>query len=101
MERWPGEHPMPTARGGLTVGVHNGKLYAVGGYADGDNSGANEVYDPATDTWTSLIPLPTPRDHLAISIVGDTLYAIGGRIKSSYKHNTHTHHTHQNQKNNR
>src|SRR5947199_178421 len=48
---------MPTARGALGAAGLDGKLYAVGGEANG-NVPANEVYDPATDSWTRLAALP-------------------------------------------
>jgi N-acetylneuraminic acid mutarotase len=68
--------------------VINGKIYAVGGVGLGRrNTGAHEVYDPATDQWTTLAPLPTPRDHLAAAAVGGRLYAIGGRLAGSYAEN--------------
>src|SRR5678816_4456821 len=33
----------------------NGKLYVIGGWADGKARGANYEYDPATDKWTCLL----------------------------------------------
>ena len=59
--------PMQTARNHAYSGVIDGKLYVTGGRApghesdDGDNLSSTEVYDPATDAWSSLPALPTPR----------------------------------------
>jgi N-acetylneuraminic acid mutarotase len=84
---WSERAPMPTARGALSVTMHEGKLYAIGGYEGKANSGATEVYDPVANTWTSRAPLPTPRDHLAAATAGGKVYAIGGRLKGDYHRN--------------
>jgi len=79
-DRWHERAPMPTARGGLAVGVIDGKIYAAGGAKAGKVAVNNfEVYDPVTDTWQALPPMPTPRDHLAGAVVDGRFYAIGGR----------------------
>ena len=64
-ESWSECAPMPTARGALSVTVHDGKLYAIGGYEGRANSAAVEAYDPVRNSWSVRAPLPTPRDHLA------------------------------------
>jgi N-acetylneuraminic acid mutarotase len=97
-DRWSAKREMPTARGALGVGVWEGKLYAVGGLGATrpfellGNSGANEVYDPATDQWQKKAPLPTPRDHLAVAVVNGKIHAIGGRFNSDYSENLALHH---------
>ena len=65
MDTWAERAPMPTPRGALSVTLHDGKLYAIGGYDRKANSAAVEVYDPEGNTWAARTPLPTPRDHLA------------------------------------
>ena len=84
---WSERAPMPTARGALSVTVHEGKLYAIGGYEGRANSAAVEVYDPVRDNWTARAPLPTPRDHLATATASGKVYAIGGRLKGDYHRN--------------
>jgi len=90
-DRWTEKSPMPTARGALAAGAIDGKIQAVGGavkkFLHLVNTGANEVYDPATGRWLRLEPVPTPRDHLAVSVTGGKLYAIGGRINVDYHKN--------------
>jgi len=78
-DRWRARAPMPTARGGLAVGVIDGKIYVVGGEAGGKAVNAFEMYDPVTDTWQTLPPMPTPRDHLTAAVLNGRLYVIGGR----------------------
>ncbi|HXX74776.1 MAG TPA: kelch repeat-containing protein [Nitrospiraceae bacterium] len=86
-DTWAERASMPTARGALSVTVHDGKLYAIGGYDRNANSAAVEVYDPARNTWVSRAPLPTPRDHLASATVSGKIYAIGGRLNGDYRRN--------------
>ena len=86
-DSWAERATMPTARGALSVTVHEGKLYAIGGYDRNANSAAVEVYDPERNTWTSRAPLPTPRDHLAAATVSGKVYAIGGRLNGDYHRN--------------
>jgi len=86
-DTWDERAPMPTARGALSVTVHDGKLYAIGGYDRTANSAAVEVYDPVRNLWASRAPLPTPRDHLATATVFGKVYAIGGRLNGDYHRN--------------
>jgi N-acetylneuraminic acid mutarotase len=69
------------------VTVHEGKLYAIGGYEGRANSAAVEVYDPERNSWASRAPLPTPRDHLGTATAAGKVYAIGGRLKGDYHRN--------------
>jgi N-acetylneuraminic acid mutarotase len=94
---WTKKSPMPTSRGALAAGVINGKIFVVGGAKKSlkitttffglINTGANESYDPVTDTWEVHAPLPTPRDHLAVSSLSGTIYAFGGRVNGDYSQN--------------
>jgi hypothetical protein len=52
-------------------------IYAIGGGVSG--SSKVEVYDPATDSWTSKPDMTTARTYLATNSVGGKIYAIGGR----------------------
>lgn len=86
-DTWAERAPMPTGRGALSVTVHEGKLYAIGGYDRSTNIAAVEVYDPDRNVWTSRVPLPTPRDHLATATVSGKIYAIGGRLNGDFHRN--------------
>ncbi len=79
---WEERAPLPTARGGIGSGVVDGKIIVVGG--EGNNAVASgvfdevEMYDPATDEWTSLASMRTPRHGMGAAGVGDSLYVPGG-----------------------
>jgi N-acetylneuraminic acid mutarotase len=77
---WTKKADMPTARWVSTC-VVNGKIYAIGGYANDPNLiglSAVEEYDPKTDTWTEKPNMPTPRLALTTCAVDGKIYAIGG-----------------------
>ena len=86
-DAWSERAPMPTARGALSVTVHEGRLYAIGGYEGRANSAAVEVYDPVRNSWSARALLPTPRDHLATATAAGKIYAMGGRVKGDYHRN--------------
>ena len=71
--------PDPRIGGGAVLGADD-RIYVVGG-GPGDITavGNVDVYDAATDTWSSGPALPTPRVRLTVTIdQNGKLYAIGG-----------------------
>jgi N-acetylneuraminic acid mutarotase len=62
---------------GVTV---NGKLYVMGGWADGKARGANYEYDPAADRWTKRSPMPRPAHHAAMAAANGKIYVMGGFV---------------------
>jgi hypothetical protein len=67
------------SRSEVGVGEVNGKMYVLGGYADGNVAQRlNEEYDPKTDLWFERAPLPKGGNHIAAVGLGGKLYAIGG-----------------------
>ncbi|MGH2548202.1 MAG: Kelch repeat-containing protein [Thermomicrobiales bacterium] len=79
---WAACAPMPTAREHLAVGVAAGKLVTVGGRNGGYEAleliSATEVYEPATDSWTTGAALPVPRAGFGTANNGDSIIVIGG-----------------------
>ena len=73
--------PMPAgrARGAAGVVAHDGKIYVIGGFRDGQASPFVDVYDTATASWQALPDLTLPREHFQAALVGHVIYAIGGR----------------------
>ncbi|MFQ5911376.1 MAG: Ig-like domain-containing protein [Thermoplasmata archaeon] len=73
---------MPTARFDASATVLDEKIYLMGGmggdYGNHFKVDANEVYEPATDTWSIKTPLPTPRWGLVGAALGGKVYAIAG-----------------------
>ena len=71
--------PMPTPRAEVASAVIDGRIFIVGGFTEnGQNSDIVEVYDPVTDTWSSIEPMPERLDHAMAAAVNGKLYVIGG-----------------------
>jgi N-acetylneuraminic acid mutarotase len=73
---------MPEAAAAATTGVYAPKrVYVLGGFSDVSSYPfpfETQIYDPATDTWSTGTPMPTVRQSLGVAVVYDRLYAIGG-----------------------
>jgi N-acetylneuraminic acid mutarotase len=76
-----------TLRGQLTASVVGGKIYAIGGNLQSNDSTTDlvEVYDPLTNTWTA--PLTSGalvgRESHTASVIDGKIYIIGGAIYHS------------------
>ena len=82
---WGTLNPMSTARSHVAAAVIGSKMYAIGGHAETSSgqqflTGATEVYQVATSTWTTLAPMPTARMALAAVAIGDNIHAVGGSL---------------------
>jgi len=78
---WSPAPALPLPRASFAaVGGRDGRIYALGGYTNGDVRLANlDVYDPKTSTWQSLAAMPTARNGLAAAAGPDgRIYAMGG-----------------------
>ena len=86
-DSWTTKKSMPTARMSFAITVCENKIYVIGGYYNWSSSkgayletGINEVYDPATDSWETKAPMPTPRGQMTASTVNGKIYVIGGIV---------------------
>jgi N-acetylneuraminic acid mutarotase len=92
LDQWTFKAPMPTPRCNFDIAVYENKIYCIGGMGRNASSselkGANEVYDPATNTWETKSPMPTPRYQMQAHVVNGKIYLIGGSYPSmSLKYN--------------
>lgn len=89
-DEWETKTPMPTPRVNLQASVVNGLIYLIGGYVPDNSdfglaiSNLNEVYDPATDTWTTKAPLPTASADYVSAVVNNRLFVIGGESEVAH-----------------
>ncbi len=92
-DTWETKASMPTPRRDFAIAVYNNTIYCISGESGSDSKGGvysevNEVYDPATDTWTSKTGIPTPRYGMCANVVDDKIYVIGGGHHNVYPGNT-------------
>jgi N-acetylneuraminic acid mutarotase len=85
-DTWTRKAPMPTARYKFGIAVYNDRIFCIGGQfsnrssnARAEQTGAIEVYDPATNTWKTKTPMPNPRSQFQANVVNGKIYLIGGR----------------------
>jgi hypothetical protein len=82
---WVQRKSMITPRSHMGAVNLNGKIYTVGGQTGNDAAlipqNAVEVYDPATDTWTSVASMPKAVNHFASAalVSGGRILTFGGQ----------------------
>jgi N-acetylneuraminic acid mutarotase len=82
---WSMGEQMPIAADGTAVAVLENQIYVVGGGNDNGTLFANtQVYDPATNTWSTGVPLPTPTGSGCAVAGKNTLLFIGGLTAQGY-----------------
>jgi len=69
---------MPTARADIGSAVVDGKIHVFGGESRAGVFAEHEVYDPATNRWSTALPLPTGRHGIGVASLGGKIYVIGG-----------------------
>ncbi len=84
-DTWIEKTPMPTARGTLVSSTVNNKIYVIGGASlDWDNKDiatfprVTEMYDPATDTWTTLANIPVCTNQGGACVLDGKIYVMVG-----------------------
>ena len=88
-DSWTEREPAPHPHHRGAVGVINGKIYLVGGMTktllndvtyqyDPEPVATLDVYDPATNVWTTRRSIPTARWGAAGGVIDGKLYVAGG-----------------------
>ncbi len=75
---WSAKAPLSSPRNALAAVALGGKIYVLGGRADGtpSNLALVEVYDPVVNTWSSKSPLSIITGGLSAALVNGKLYAV-------------------------
>jgi len=82
-DTWETRTSMPTVRADLSANVVDEKIYLISGtetYGYGAwprGINVTEVYDPATDSWTTKTSIPTAVCGYASAVVDNRIYVIG------------------------
>jgi len=81
-DSWATKTPSPTPRTTSTACTINGKIYLIGGFdtfflGNPIRSNVNEMYDPVSDSWTTMAPLPTAVAYCISAVVNNKIYVFG------------------------
>ena len=83
---WENRKPMPTERESLQANAVGNKIYLIGGMLNvpprGEIFGVTEVYDPSSDSWTTLASMPYPVNRYASAVIDGKIYIFGGSTSS-------------------
>lgn len=78
-QSWSTRAPLPEARTEVSVTTDGRLVYLIAGYAQGlAMPRAMQVYDPATDRWSSPTMIPEGLNHTAAVHLAGKLYLVGG-----------------------
>lgn len=80
--RWVALSPLPTARKNLALAVLGNLIFAIGGETPTGVTGAAEVYNISTNSWTQVKDKPTPVSAIQAGVVGGKIYIPGGKLPS-------------------
>lgn len=82
-DTWENRTSIPTTRSSLQANVVDGKIYLIGGQMPAGlyqifPLSSNDVYDPETDSWSTMAPIPVPVTGYASAVLEDKIYIISG-----------------------
>ena len=87
--KWGARRSAPHFHRSGAAGVIGGKLYVVGGFRGAQSVADLDVYDPATDSWTTRAPMPTAGGAIGTALEGK-LYVLAGTNAYVYDPGTNT-----------
>jgi N-acetylneuraminic acid mutarotase len=88
-DTWVTLKSMPTPRRDFGIVAYEGKIYCIGGGAAGERGliallNTNEVYDIATDSWSTKAVLPFNGRSLHAHVVAGKIFVSGARDSFKY-----------------
>jgi N-acetylneuraminic acid mutarotase len=87
-DTWETKTPLNSLTGDWQTEVVNGKIYIIGGSEGVIGTiqllQSNNVYDPASDSWSQAAPIPTPVSDYASAVLNNKIYIIGGYDACEY-----------------
>ncbi|XP_063063525.1 kelch-like protein 40b [Engraulis encrasicolus] len=75
---WRELAPMATARSLFGCTLYKNKIYVAAGVTDTGLTDSVEVYDIATNKWSSFLEFPQERSSLSLAVHEGNLYGVGG-----------------------
>lgn len=78
LDKWIPIEPLTTGRWRHKMAVHEGKVYALGGFDGVQRLASVEAYDPFHNRWTQVTPLAVGVSSFAAANFDRWIYVIGG-----------------------
>jgi N-acetylneuraminic acid mutarotase len=94
-DTWETKASLPNPRYGVKANVVAGKIYLIGGYVGNVSFGytylsRNDVYDPATDSWTTKAAIPNAVSSVVSAVIDSKIYVIMSGLNQIYDDETDT-----------
>lgn len=81
-DTWRARAPLPQKRALAGSAAVDGKIYVFGGARSFDLDALAvatvDIYDPATDSWSTGADMPTPRGEMGVAALDGFIYTVGG-----------------------
>jgi len=80
--KWRSRAPIPHGTNHVWAVSVGGKIYAIGGFEEGNRTGSYGVYmyDPQTNKWRDRVSMPDPpRGSVGLAVLDGKIHVIGGR----------------------
>ena len=81
---WQSRRSLTAGRADHSMIPFKDQILVCGGWFEDEETGARilhsaiDVYDIASDSWSSLTDIPTPRFHASVILIASRLFVIGG-----------------------
>ena len=83
---WSTAAGMTTTRSDIGAVEAGGKIYIVGGQANGrTDSPLIQVFDPSVAMWRDLAPMPRGGSHVGVAAMNGKIYVAGGFLANVHK----------------
>lgn len=80
LRRWSlMDAPREIARRGAAAVAHEGRIYFMGGVANGAATARVDIFDPASGSWGIGPAMPQARAGHAAAVLNGTIHVVGGR----------------------
>ena len=91
---WTKKAAIPADAPQITANVVDGKIYVIDGVEIGLGImlpiNQSFVYDPSSDSWSTLTPPPVPVLYYASAVLDDKIFVIGGGVTAGFSQNALT-----------
>ncbi len=78
LPHWRYLKPLPTGRSNSAVVAYDNQIYSIGGITEQGVYGGLDLFDPQTNTWTSLSGKPHPVFDARAAVINGLIYVPGG-----------------------